>query len=55
MKTISQNPDRYSKVGSSWVISASKDIKPIYLPIGVSLTNLKPVIKANGIKRNKTI
>jgi len=49
MKTISQNPDRYSKQGSNWVISASPDIKPIYLPIGVSLTNLKPVIKANGI------
>ena len=49
MKTISQNPDRYSKVGSSWVISASKDIKPITLPIGVSLSNLKPLIKADGI------
>jgi hypothetical protein len=49
MKTISQNPDRYSKQGANWVISASPDIKPIYLPIGVSLTNLKPVIKANGI------
>jgi hypothetical protein len=49
MKTISQNPDRYSKVGSNWVISASKDITPITLPIGVSLTNLKPLIKADGI------
>ena len=49
MKTISQNSDRYSKQGTNWVISASPDIKPIYLPIGVSLTNLKPVIKANGI------
>jgi hypothetical protein len=49
MKTISQNPDRYSKQGDSWVISASKDIKPITLPIGVSLTNLKPLIKADGI------
>ena len=49
MKTISQNPERYSKQGTNWVISASPDIKPIYLPIGVSLTNLKPVIKANGI------
>ena len=49
MKTISQNPDRYSKVGSSWVISASKAITPITLPIGVSLTNLKPLIKADGI------
>ena len=49
MKTISQNPDRYSKQGTNWVISASPDIKPIYLPIGVSLTNLKPIILANGI------
>ena len=49
MKTISQNPDRYSKVGNSWVISASKAITPITLPIGVSLTNLKPLIKADGI------
>ena len=49
MKTISQNPERYSKQGTNWVISASPDIKPIYLPIGVSLTNLKPLIKANGI------
>ena len=49
MKTISQNPDRYSKVASNWVISASKDIKPINLPIGVPLQNLKPLILANGI------
>ena len=49
MKTISQNPDRYSKVGNSWVISASKAITPITLPIGASLTNLKPLIKADGI------
>ena len=49
MKTISQNPDRYSKVGSNWVISASKDIKPINLPIGVPLQNLKPLIIADGI------
>ena len=49
MKTISQNPDRYSKVGSNWVISASKAITPITLPIGVPLTNLKPLIKADGI------
>ena len=49
MKTISQNPDRYSKVASNWVISASKDIKPINLPIGVPLQNLKPLIIADGI------
>ena len=49
MKTISQNPDRYSKQGSNWVISADKAITPITLPIGVPLTNLKPLILANGI------
>ena len=49
MKLISQNPERYSKQGSSWVISASKDIKPIQLPIGIPLSNLKPLIKADGI------
>jgi hypothetical protein len=49
MKTISQNPDRYSKQGSNWVISASKAVTPITLPIGVPLQNLKPLILANGI------
>jgi hypothetical protein len=49
MKTISQNPERYSKQGTNWVISASPAITPIYLPIGVELQNLKPLIKANGI------
>lgn len=54
MKTISQNPDRYSKVGSSWVISANADspnkgVTPLSLPIGVPLQNLKPLILADGI------
>ena len=49
MKTISQNPERYSKQGTNWVISASPDIKPINLPIGIPLSNIKPVLKANGI------
>jgi len=49
IKLINQNQERYTKEGAQWKISASKDIKPIYLPIGVSLANLKPVIKANGI------
>lgn len=48
-KEINQNPERYSIEGNNWKISASKNIKPIYLPIGVSIKNLKPVIKANGI------
>ena len=49
MKLISQNPERYSKQGSNWVISASKAVTPITLPIGVPLQNLKPLILANGI------
>ena len=49
MKTISQNEDRYSQQSGNWVISASKDVKPIYLPIGVPLQNLKPLISVDGI------
>ena len=54
MKLISQNPERYSKQGSNWVISANADslnkgVTPLSLPIGVPLSNLKPLIKANGI------
>ena len=49
IKEINQNSERYTTDGKNWKISASKDIKPIYLPIGVPLNNLKPVIKGNGI------
>jgi len=49
IKPLTQNPKRYSKRRNEWVISASKDIKPIELPIGIPLENLKPVIKTNGI------
>ena len=49
IKEINQNSERYTNEGAQWKISASKDIKPIYLPIGVPLANLKPVIKGNGI------
>jgi hypothetical protein len=49
IKEINQNSERYTNEGAQWKISASKDIKPIYLPIGVPLNNLKPVIKGNGI------
>lgn len=49
IKEINQSPERYTKEGAQWKISASKDIKPIYLPIGVPIQNLKPVIKADGI------
>jgi hypothetical protein len=48
-QTINQNPERYSKEGNNWKISASKDIKPLYLPIGIPLSNLKPLISADGI------
>ena len=49
IKEINQNPERYTTDGKNWKISASKDIKPIYLPIGVTIANLKPIIKANGV------
>jgi hypothetical protein len=49
IKPLTQNSKRYTKEGAQWKISASKNIKPIYLPIGTPLTNLKPVLKANGI------
>lgn len=49
IKELNQNPERYINEGAQWKISASKDIKPIYLPKGLPLNNLKPVIKANGI------
>ena len=49
MKKLIQNPNRYSKQGTNWVISASTRVKPIYLPIGVPLQNLKPIIKSNGL------
>jgi hypothetical protein len=49
IKEINQNQERYTTDGKNWKISASKDIKPIYLPIGLPLNNLKPVIKGNGI------
>lgn len=54
MKTISQNPDRYSKQGNNWVISANQDslnkgVKPLTLiPITLPFT-LKPYLKSNGI------
>jgi hypothetical protein len=49
IKPLTQNSQRYTKEGAQWKISASKNIKPIYLPIGLPLNNLKPVLKANGI------
>lgn len=49
IKEINQNSERYTTDGKNWKISASKDIKPIYLPIGVELQNLKPLISGSGI------
>jgi hypothetical protein len=49
IKEINQNPERYTTDGKNWKISASPAINPIYLPIGIPLNNLKPVIKGNGI------
>lgn len=49
IKPLTQNAKRYTKESNRWKISASPNIKPIYLPIGVPLLNLKGVIKANGI------
>jgi len=49
IKPITQNPQRYTNAGAQWKISASPNIKPIYLPIGVPLTNLKAVLKGDGI------
>jgi hypothetical protein len=48
-KLINQNSERYSVKSDNWFISASPDIKPITLPIGVPLQNLKPLIQANGL------
>jgi hypothetical protein len=49
IKPITQNSQRYTKEGAQWKVSAKPAITPIYLPIGVPLTNLKPVLKGNGI------
>jgi len=48
-KEIGQNPERYTKEGNRWKISASNDIQPIYLPIGVPLEDINPVINVDGI------
>ena len=54
MKTISQNPDRYSKQGDSWVISANGDspnkgVTPLTLTTITLPFTLKPYLKSNGI------
>ena len=54
MKTISQNPDRYSKSGDSWVISANGDspnkgVTPITLTPTTLPFKLKPYLLSDGI------
>jgi CRISPR/Cas system-associated endoribonuclease Cas2 len=49
IKPITQNPKRYTKEGAQWKVSAKPAITPIYLPIGIPLNNLKPVLKGDGI------
>lgn len=48
-KKLIQNPQRYSKGEGTWKISASPKIKPLELPIGEEIGELKPLIKADGI------
>jgi hypothetical protein len=48
-KLIGQNPERYSKMGAQWKISASKNVTPIYLPIGINPLNLLPVLEVDGV------
>lgn len=48
-KKLIQNPQRYSKDGDVWKISASDTIQPLTLPVGVEVGDLKPVIAADGI------
>lgn len=48
-KDIVQNKDRYTKEGAQWKISASPNVKPLYLPIGVNPTDLLPVLEVDGV------
>jgi len=48
-KKLIQNPNRYSKDGEVWKISASERIRPLTLPVGVEVGDLKPLIAADGI------
>ena len=51
MKKISQNPQRYSisADGSSWEVSSSPSVRPLVYRFGTPLTNVKPVLEADGI------
>ena len=48
-KKLIQHPERYSKDGEVWKISASERIPPLTLPVGVEVGDLKPLIAADGI------
>ena len=48
-KNLIQHPERYSKEEGVWKISASTGIKPLILPVGVEVGDLKPLIQADGI------
>lgn len=57
-KTINQNPNRYKKTDSGWIVSSVGDspngnrkgeIKPIELTTELSLTEIKPVLEVDGI------
>ncbi len=57
-KTINQNPNRYKKTDSGWVVSSVGDspngnrkgeIKPIGLEKGIPLTEIKPLLEVDGI------
>jgi hypothetical protein len=57
IKPIIQNPERYSKLAKDWQVSSISEspnptqsgIKPIILKSGLPLSNLRPLLKANGI------
>lgn len=53
-----QNPERYSKQNSKWIISAlptpatdkeKSQIKPLTFDVGLQLSNIKPVLDIDGI------
>jgi hypothetical protein len=51
MKTISQNPQRYSISGDGmeWKVSSSPSVTPLVYQFGTPLLNVKPVLEADGI------
>lgn len=51
MKTISQNRQRYSISGDrmEWKISSSPSVTPLVYRFGTPLTDIKPILEADGI------